>query len=331
MPTTQRYDFEDQFKLKPVSGQKDCFTHVYQLWSLPHVGRVAGCQVLAQMGRAAYYTVPSGYQAHNLQAHFFKSGLVDAAMTYQVERTFTSEKFAHRFVKVWQSGIVKAHAMLSFMNMEIDAKRPTLYDYVPPPSKESLKALAQPIDPRLNDANFSDKPLVGDARAPPDWPPAAQFPAIRNQRLSVSSESDIGERIYRCKVGVTSPLSSRMAQIVGVMFLSDIYFGDTPLSVQNIPFGLPTIGELKKRLTEPKTKQMATLDHSLHFRKLEGWDLRDDVLFECRLRWAKGRRAVSQLTIRDCKGDVIATAEQEVSTVDLVLWLRIIADFRFLP
>ncbi|CAK4008881.1 Hypothetical predicted protein [Lecanosticta acicola] len=314
MAQAQRYDFEDQFRLTPLKDNPDVFTNTYPLWSWPNLTRVAGSITLVQAARAGYCTVPDDYAMHGLQAHFLKPGLLETPMQYEVERIMTSQKFACRTVRVRQEGVIRAYLVLNFQNKAIDEKRPAPFDYMPSVDKETLRDVAKPIDPRLEDFNHSSS--AAGPRMPPDWPSAprgAQYPAIRTQRLSVSDEAEISERIYRCKLGIASPLSGPMAQILAIVFLSDLYTGDGPLTIQHFDFGAFSIGDLTKTPTKPCTTQWATLNHSLHFRKLDGWDACEDVLFEVKLRWAKGRRAVTQLTIRDKKGEVIATAEQEAS------------------
>lgn len=302
------YIFEDQVRITAIPDKTDVFTHVQRLWNWPNLARTAGSQVMAHAAGAAYETVPTGYHIHCFQAHFFKQGSLDSPLLYHVERALTSSKFACRVVQVQQEGIAKAQFTIDFMNSNIDETSP--YDQAPKAGQETLGAATGPFDPELADFNFTGK---ADESRPPYWPKDKLAPAFVCQRLSVSKTDDVCERIYRSKLAINSPLSSRMAHIIGIIFMSDMYTADTPLTVQGLHFGPPAIGDRTKAFTDPVTRQFATLNHSMHFRKFDGWDAQEGVLFELKLRWLRGRRAISSLTVRDTKGDVIATAEQEVN------------------
>ena len=47
----------------------------------------------------------------------------------------------------------------------------------------------------------------------------------------MTSDADVGERIYRGKFRVTSPVETKEGQIAAVIYMSDFYAVDGPLNV----------------------------------------------------------------------------------------------------
>ncbi|KAF2168625.1 hypothetical protein M409DRAFT_21370 [Zasmidium cellare ATCC 36951] len=71
------------------------------------------------------------------------------------------------------------------------------------------------------------------------------------------------------------------------------------------------IGDRMKTVHPSSVRVAATLNHSLYFCQGEGWDAREGVLFECKLVWARGKRALTEFVIRDVRGGLVATGQQE--------------------
>lgn len=93
--------------------------------------------------------------------------------------------------------------------------------------------------------------------------------------------------------------------------MSDFYVLDTPLTMQNIPFGVSDIGDKTKKPTRSALRRFTTLNHTLHLVRAWRCDVREGLLLESVASWAKGRRAVIGSTFRDAKGSLVATGEQE--------------------
>ncbi|KAK4496131.1 hypothetical protein PRZ48_012110 [Zasmidium cellare] len=283
-------DFEHQLQIKPAT-QADTFEAVYPPWHHPHVKAVTGSLMLAQSTLAAYETVPEGHAVHALHAHFVKAAPIDISLQYKVERISTTARTACRIVRVVQNGVVSVLATFNFMrpSQEDETRQP--FDHVPEPSRDTLVAASRRIDPDLDDAHQG--PPGSKSRVPAGWPTGTPYPAVSNQRLEISQDKVISKRI------------------VAIIFFSDFYVLDTPLSVQDIPFGMYRIGDKTKRPTRSVLRNFATLNHSIHFVAPSGWDVHDGLLLECETEWAKGRRAVVRFAMRDTQGTLVATGEQE--------------------
>lgn len=296
-------DFEHQLEVTPTS-QNDVFKALHPVWHTPHRYFVNGSVMLGQAALAAYRTVPEGFEIYAVHAHFIKAAKVEITLHYHVERTSTTSRMATRVVRVTQNGVVSALVTLSFLLPAKEDEMRQPFHHVPEASKETLEAAAKTIDSELDDS-------AGWSVVPKDWPGSGRYPAISTQRLKVSNEEEVSKRIYRCRVRTLSSLSSPTAQIIATIFVSDLYVLDTPLTVQNIPFGMSRIGDRTKTPTKGVLKNFTTLNHTLHFVKSSGWDVHEGLLMECVTTWAKGRRATVRYSFRDGKGQLVATGEQE--------------------
>lgn len=303
------HDFEEQLRVVPTT-EEDVFTNRYPAWYLPHNPVISGAIMLGQSALSAYETIPNGFTLYAVQAQFLKPGNPQQALQYHVQRIQTTPRTACRVVHFKQAGVIKMMVTLSFMAPSREDKVPQRFECIPRPSKATLRAAATPIDPALDDADRS--PPGGSSRAPKDWPAGTPYPAVSSQRQSVSQDKDVSRRVYRCKVRTLTPLSSPTAQIIAALFFTDFYVLDTPVTVQDIPYGWYRVGDKTKTLTAPVVvKTMATLNHTMHFCSFGGWDVHEGLLLECVTKWAKGRRAVIRFTMRDTQGKLVATGEQE--------------------
>ncbi|KAF2159802.1 hypothetical protein M409DRAFT_29801 [Zasmidium cellare ATCC 36951] len=310
MAHSNRDDFEHQLQIRPAA-QTDTFEVVYPPWHHPHQKAVNGAIMLGQSTLAACQTVPEGFTVHALHAHFVKAAPIGSTLHYEVERVSTTTRTACRIVRVMQTGIVRVLATFSFMKPSKEDETRQPFDHVPEPSRDTLEAAARPIDPELDDADQSAPGSKNKSRAPEGWPASTPYPAVSNQRQEVSHDESISKRIYRIKMRTLTPLSSPAAQTMATIFFSDFYVLDTPLSVQNIPFGMHRIGDKTKRPTRSALRSFATLNHSIHFVASSGWDVHDGLLMECVTEWAKGRRAGVCFNLWDARGKLVATGEQE--------------------
>ncbi|USW51327.1 Putative acyl-CoA thioesterase, HotDog domain superfamily [Septoria linicola] len=291
----RQHDFERSLAVKPTEGQPDSFTSVYGPWGYTSLTRIAGSIPLAEATTAAYKTVPAGFELHCLQSHFLRPGVIGVPLQYDVQRLMTSGNFASRHVLAKQGEGDKA---------EIKAVGfPPEHEYTILPSEDTIKAAAQPIDPESDEFNGT---LVRF-----NLPEGTPCPPFSSTRLHVSQEPDINSRKHRIKLRVKSPLSGTSGQILAVIYLSDTFVVDAPLVVKDIDFGVPKIGDKSRALPQSQLKQFTSLTHNLRFARLEGWDVHEGILREVSTRWVKDRRGVTSIIMRDCKGELIATGEQE--------------------
>ena len=300
-------NFEDTLAVKAIPDHPGSFVSVYKPWGYPGLGRIAGSIPLGEAASAAYKTVPAGFEVHCVQAQFLKPSLVGIPLRYQVTPLMTSNKFASRNVIVRQGekeDDVKAVIAFSFFQAATKDKGfPKKHEHLVTPSLNTLRVCRRPIEPALDEFN-------GPVKL--DCPKDTPYPQFKSQRLEVTKEFDTNARTYYVKLQATSPITSQAGQIMAVIFLSDMYAFDTPLETKGIKFGIPLRGDPTRTPTESELLQFASLNHSLRFVRLDGFDVTEGIVFENTTKWAKGRRAVAQLTIRDVRGEVIAMAEQEV-------------------
>ncbi len=303
MPETGNFVFEEQNEVEPVVGSLDTFTNSMPKWSFPHNNVVPGAIILTQATRAAYKTVSTEFHVHSLQTQLLVHATMEEALWYGVHRIATTHRIASRLVLVKQEGQTKVSVTVNFMRGSDEDMTMQRFSHAPEASLESIQAAAVPIDNALDEyarSNF------------PNWPDNIPYPAISAQRLSVSGDDGIEDRVYRSKLRTTCPLSYPEAQILAIIYLSDHYVLDAPLTVQGLSYGMHRIGDTAKKPVRPDVRMLATLNYSMHFYRTTGFDVQQGVLFEVQSRWANGHRAVAQLTVRDVKGGLIATSEQEV-------------------
>lgn len=264
-------DFELERLLDLVLlDEADNYKNKWPAWSHAHATAVNGAMILAQAAMAAHETVPQGFDIHFIQAQFVKASSKELALRYEVRRVSTGGKAASRVVAVKQESVVRAIVTIGFSKVAAEDEALHSFDHIAEPSPDSRAAAAQSIDPDLDDANYGKPGATGRARNSPNWPiPNMYFP-ISCQRLHVRPHADISQRIYRIKLQTTCPLSSPQAQIRAIIFLSDHFVGDTPLTVRGIDFGMSRIGDRTKTVHPSSVRVAATLNHSLYFCRAEG-------------------------------------------------------------
>ncbi len=306
----RHHAFERSLAVTPFKSHPDHFTSVYGPWGYPRMTRVAGSVPLAEGTGAAYKTVPADFALHCLQSHFLKPGLVGVPLQHGVQRLMTTSSFASRNVIVKQRQgdemVVTAVLILSFVRRGLADTRgvPARHEFTLPPSEATAAAAKQQIDPEHDEFNGHVSLNV---------PEGTPYPPFSSQRLHVSQEADVTVRVQRSKLRTQSPLSGPAGQILAVVYFSDFFVVDAPLVARDIDFGIPRVGDKSRTFTPNQLRQFASLTHNLRFVKLDGFDAHEGVLLEVSTRWFKGRRGVSTIVMRDCRGELIATGEQEVS------------------
>lgn len=291
----------------------DVFQGRYEPWGhigLPHL---MGSVTMGQAALAAYETVPDGFSLHSVQSRFLSAALKKVPTQYRVERIATTSRSACRVVHVEQKGVTKVLNTFSFTVAATEDRTPQIFDHVPTPSEETLKAAVSPTDPELDDAHVGLYGIM--SKKPKGWPANTAYPAISNTRLSVSNDEEVSRRVYRIKLCTLYPNASPKAQLVAALFFSDFYTLDTPLTVQDIDFGIRRLGDKAMKLPPTELKVLGTLSHTLHFCTTEGFDVHEGIIMEAVTKWAKGRRAAIGITIWDSKGQLLATGEQEVWSI----------------
>ncbi|GIZ47036.1 hypothetical protein CKM354_001013700 [Cercospora kikuchii] len=298
-----QYEFERSVSVKPVDGKPNHFTSVYRPWSWPLVKRAAGSVPMTEGTAAAYKTVPSGFELHCAQVQFLKAGK-NEALRYKVVELMTTSNFASRNVFVTQDSDsdYKCVLLLSFQKRPLTSRGwPSQYEYTRPPSQEAIDLAGRLIEDHSPDLKM----------LPLGVPEGTPNPPFICQRLHTTQESDPNLRTYRTQYRITSPISSPSGQILAIMFLSDVFILDVPLIVHSVPFGPPMLGDETMTPTPSRVRSFASLTHTVRFARLEGFDVHQGVLCEMQLRWTKGRRALDTMYMRDCKGELIATVDQE--------------------
>ena len=297
-------DFERSIAVKPLEGHSNVFVSIYQPWGYPYMSRIAGSIPLAEAAAAAYQTVPTGMEVNCVQAQFLRPGIIGIPLRYEVLQLMTSSNFASRNVIVRQGDDVEAKAVLilSFFKSSLTTKGwLRQHEFIRPPSDETINAAARIVD---------DPEMRGDYGF--NVPEGTPNPLFSAERLEISQEPDINSRTYRSKLRVLSPLSGPTAQILAVIFLSDMFVMDGLCHIKDIDIGVPKVADRSGEAVSNQMQALVSLNHSLRFVRLEGFDVHEGILFEVQTWWAKGRRGVASVMIRDCKGELIATAEQEV-------------------
>jgi acyl-CoA thioesterase len=109
-------------------------------------------------------------------------------------------------------------------------------------------------------------------------------------------------------------LTSQRSHILAIIHISDFYLLDAPLALHGLSYGTPAIGDPDRKPTRSDTKFLVTLNHTIHFHRLDGWraDGPDGgVYVELRSPWAKDGKVLGHSTIFGRDGVVIATCVQE--------------------
>ncbi|PPJ51346.1 hypothetical protein CBER1_08630 [Cercospora berteroae] len=305
-----RYVFERSVTVKPIEGKPNHFTSVYRPWSWPLVQRAAGSVPMTEGTAAAYKTVPPDFELHCAQVQFLKAGK-NEALRYKVVELMTTSNFASRNVFVTQDSDsdYKCVLLLSFQKRSVTSRGwPAQYEYTRPPSREAIELAARPVNDHSPDLGLFK---LGVAEGTPD-------PPFICQRIHITQESDPNLKTYRTKYRITSPISGPTGQILAIVFLSDVFTLEVPLIVHSVPFGPPMLGDATLTPAATRLQSFTSLTHTMRFARLEGFDAHQGVLCEMQVRWTKGRRALNTMYMRDCKGELIATVDQEV-TLEFVL------------
>ncbi|CAK1366617.1 unnamed protein product [Cercospora beticola] len=298
-----QYEFERSVSVYPVDGKPNHFTSVYRPWSWPLVQRAAGSVPITEGTAAAYKTVPPDFELHCAQVQFLKAGK-NEALRYKVVELMTMSNFASRNVFVTQDSDsdYRCVLLLSFQKRSVTSRGwPTQYEYTRPSSREAIELAARSIEDHSPDLKMLP---LGVPKGTPD-------PPFLCQRIDITQESDPNLKTYRTKYRITSPISGPTGQILAIVFLSDVFTLDVPMIVHSIPFGPPILGDETLTPTPTRIRSFASLTHTVRFARLEGFDVHQGVLCEMQVRWTKGRRALNTMYMRDCKGELIATVDQE--------------------
>jgi acyl-CoA thioesterase 8 len=109
-------------------------------------------------------------------------------------------------------------------------------------------------------------------------------------------------------------LTSQRSHILAIIHISDFYLLDAPLALHGLSFGIPAIGDPERKPTRSDAKFLVTLNHTIHFHRLDGWraDGPDGgVYVELKNPWAKDGRVLAHSNIFGRDGVVVATCVQE--------------------
>lgn len=126
--------------------------------------------------------------------------------------------------------------------------------------------------------------------------------------------------IVPIRLQMLSPtLSHELAQlsqthIITLAGLSDLYVLDAPLSLHNLSYGIPAIGDKLRRSISPDTDLLATTNHTIYFHIYDCISINETFNVEISSPWAKGGRVFCESRIFSGAGqkNLVASCIQEV-------------------
>ncbi|MCX5240382.1 acyl-CoA thioesterase [Streptomyces prunicolor] len=252
----------------------------------PNIGtaRLFGGQAVAQALCAAGRTVPEGFRANSLHAHFLRSGETPGAVEYRVEIVRNGTTFATRRVAAVQQGTELLQLTASFHRPEPGLTHQTAVLDVPDP--ESLPTPEESLpDARGREwyrgirARFPfDMRFVG---APPGVAAGTTAPPRHGVWFRAREPLGADPLLHACTLAL----------------VSDLFLLAAALPPHGLRMGTP--GMLA-----------VSLDHAVWFHDRA---FRGDDWFFCAQEgsWAGGGRALCRSTVFDRRGTLVATVAQE--------------------
>lgn len=264
---------------------------------------------------AAYHTIPTDFTLDNLQAHFLGGPKTTIPMILKVTRLSNGRRFVVRFVSLEQDGIMLLTATVTFVNaspwtgpaMTHAVNRQTNYKV----DSITMDDLGEARGRLGSFMKFERMPLVFQGRCP--W--NARWKLLTACFLPDPSKavtSGIATAVAQISPAIDGVADNAKTHILGVINLSDYHVMDTPLQLNNISMGLPTIGDVHGPRKESQVKVGTTLNHSIHFHVHDGFRADDLTYIEVETSWGKDGRAMLSSRIFSKQGLLIATCIQEV-------------------
>ena len=134
---------------------------------------------------------------------------------------------------------------------------------------------------------------------------------ITHSGLSNNADSKLARHWLRAH-GPVSTANGNMANLLGLVALSDIFLLDSAPRIHGLVYDLQAEKSLSERMARD-LKAMTTINHTIHIANVDAVRVDQWVYVECDTPWAcKGRIMVhSRMFSRD--GVLLATCAQEVS------------------
>lgn len=108
---------------------------------------------------------------------------------------------------------------------------------------------------------------------------------------------------------------------LGIVNISDFHVMDSPLQLNDIPFGFPPIGDSTRTPTRSLLKFGTSLNHAIYFHVHDGYRADDLIYIEVENLWIKDGRTMLSTKIFDKDGLLIATCSQEVRVLTILNYI----------
>ncbi|CAF9921731.1 hypothetical protein IMSHALPRED_005260 [Imshaugia aleurites] len=252
---------------------------------------------MPQCVSAAQQTLPQGFRVHSVQTHFLGNGTVTKPATYRVEILNDRKTFATRQVKVEQDDKTIALTTVGFTKTAPVAGRGSAI-------VEHAVPVAMPMEgPReeCDDIRY----IRGDRN------PSVQGYAlpIVAKGLSNNADSKLARHWLRAD-GPVSTANGNLANLLGLVALSDIFLLDSAPRIHGLVYDLQAEKSVKERMARD-LKAMTTINHAIHIANVDAVRVDQWVYVECNTPWASNGRIMVHSRMFSRDGTLLATCAQE--------------------
>ena len=269
---------------------------------------------MSECAAAAYRTVPQDFTLDSLQASFLIAPKSDLPMLFRVNRLSNGRRFMVRSVTLEQNGVALLHSIVNFVS-----KSPWSG---PAMSSTSTRQTEHTISEITLDDLDRDRTRLGSFMEFQRLP-LHHSGKILDKCSSCSNDSDKlaglenklqkGVATSACKIFPRMQDSAgSMNHTLGIINLSDYHVMDAALQLNEIPIGMYAIGDSSRTATDNMLKLGTTLNHSIHFRRHDGYRADEMIYVEVEPLWSQDARTMLATQIFTAQGELIATCTQEV-------------------
>lgn len=252
---------------------------------------------MSQCALAASHTVSEDFTISSLYMNFLLGPSAQKPLTYRVASLSDGGRFVVRSVILEQDGKKMVHATVNFMRnspwtgtaMSYSSKRRTNHTV----ARITMDDLEDGRGPLGGFMRFQRLPIV--------------FGGNDHDNVSTGITSSAAHIIP----AITNEEDVPLSHMLGLISLSDYHVLDSPLQLHGIGFGLPRIGDKHGQPAERQIRIAASLNHSIHFHRTNGWRADEIMYIEVSTCWAKDGRAMIRSEIFDQTGVIVATCVQE--------------------
>lgn len=274
-------------------------TKQYPIWSWPGSKVFPGGTLTAQASAAAFETVSSDFAIDTVQAYFLAVTNPDLPVVHRVKRLSDGGRFVTRVITAEQKGKVTGHITCSFVRYAALDGRSMVHS-VRRQGKQSIDSIT------LDDLEIGRN----------EYGPYMKFQRLPLEGIGASptvGRTSPASTLYTSVAAISPEITTSSSRLhaLGIIALSDYHVLDAAPTLHNHSFGLPRINDSARKPTDQDFKMYTSLNHTVHFRRHDGFRADELCYIEVTSPWADRRRAEMQSRIFDRRGELIASCVQE--------------------